>query len=212
MLVVEAFGSFSDYAKFNMAMSYKEKMNEFRFLDNKARVGAHATLSELWANMLLNVGARSQEEFYNIWIKKQKEYAEVESKEGGQIDKDARRFAEFYMKRWLTSSSEEEFEKSIVPFTWTLHRGDRVYGMKVQQLAKKYIRKSNDFESFIGGIASRYIVLDNEAEKRKIINEVSSSENLDQQQKDNILFMINTEFTNKEMANDILRQVDERNE
>jgi galactitol-specific phosphotransferase system IIB component len=168
-------GIFSNAFKYNLAMAYKGKMDELHVVSTKGSVGPPITEPDLWLKTIFGFGLKSETELYNQWLSLKKDWSSSGKKHIAQIDKDGKRVAEWMFKMWLESADEYEFEEKVRPIMWTLHNGDRTYGVRVYEAAKAHFRRDPKFSNFIDKIVTDHALNDPDADIKALQNLVTNS-------------------------------------
>lgn len=204
--VISEFGSFSDRFNYNLAMSYKEKMDTYNVINRKGFVGVPTNQSELFAKMLFGLNLRSENELYNRLLPMQ---AEVSSgKADSDIQDDANRLKEWWWKNWLANPDDEAaFADSVRPVMNGMNGGgDRLYNQQVWKLARQQLRQEPDFNKFIMNIVRKHAILDSDTDMRKMRNIITGTKLLtDEDKKKNLRFLDDLEL-NMENARRVLEE------
>lgn len=188
-LTAEQFGTGSDYFRYNMAMAYKDKLDELYVVGRDGRPTAPAAAaSDQFAKMLLGLNLRSESELYENWLSKHQELNS--SKSGGsqsQIDKDGKHLAKWLYRTWAESKDDWDFAEKANALTFSLHKADRMYGIQVQEAAMSHFKEDPQFSDFVMNIVDKYSILDPNADYTGMRNLVINSDFVPEEDKEQIL-------------------------
>lgn len=204
---ISEFGAFSDRFNYNLAMSYKEKMDTYNVINRKGMIGAPTNQSELFAKMLFGLGTRSEGEFYNTVLKLQSEVSS--GKADSEINDDAKRLAEWWWRNWLANKdSEASFAEAVQPIMNSLNNGgDRLYNQQVWNVARKRLRQKPGFDKFLASIAKNHKILDADADMDEMKNIVSTTSLLSDEEKQRVLRLLDVTEANVNSTRDILENL-----
>lgn len=207
MAALNEFGSFSDVFNFNLAMSYKEKMDSFNLVNRKGLIGPRTNEGELWAKMLLGLQTESEGEFYNVILKLNSEVSA--GKADSQIRDDAKQLSEWWWRNYLANENDEaSFEKAVMPIMNALNNGgDRLYNDQVWRQARTMIRLKPGFDSFISNIAKNHQIFDPEADMDEMRNITNVTSLLNDEEKENVLRNLDIIETSVNNSREILDEL-----
>lgn len=209
-VAMQQFGFMSNYFKFNLAMAYQEKLDELHTVGRDGRPTAPANAaSEVYAKLLLGVSTRAEEELFNYWIPKRKDYVSSGKENVADADKDADQLVTWMFRTWAESKDEWDFAEKAQALTFSLHKADRDYGMRVREAAMYKFKRHPDYAGFIQQIAEKWIELDPEANKQEMINLIKNSDLItDETEKDNIIYSIEQLTRGKEQSRELLDKME----
>lgn len=212
-VAAEEFGMMSDYFRFNMAMAYKDKLDELYIVGKDGRPVAEANaVSEIWAKFLFATGNRDEFELYSKWFSASKEYNSFGKTNEGKIDKDAKELTKWMYRKYAESDGDfMKFADTVRNLTWSLHRGNRVYGLKVAQKAQAFFSLDPKFGRFIEDYARNFMLVDPNASKKDIINSIMNSDFVPEENKQHIIDSIEQWSISRDLDKELLdRLVEEK--
>ena len=211
-VAAEEFGIFSDYFKYNIAMAYKDKLNELYIVNKDGRPVAHAnSIGEIWANTFLGAGTRSTFELYNKWFPSSKEFRSFGGKKSNVIDKDAKELSKWLYREWAKSDGDWfKFSERAQAITFSLFRGNEIYGWKVYNQAKKYFELDPQFSKFIESFAADFQLADPKADLDGLVNYIRSSDYVPEQDKEHLVDSINQWEISREIDKELIERLKDK--
>lgn len=208
-VAAEEFSGFSDYFKFNMAMAYKDKLDKLYTVGKNGRPTAEANAtSEIWSKLLFATGTRSEFELYNKWYSASQEYTSFGKENEGQIDSDAKNLSKWMYREWAKSDGDwDKMAQRTQALTFSLHRANRTYGLKVYEKAKAYFQLDPKFGKFVEDYARNYMLADPQRGKESLINFVNNSDYIPNENKKHIIDSINQWERSNEIDSVLLDRV-----
>jgi len=191
-ILFENFGVFSKFFQYNAAMAYQQELGEYHNVTKSGGFAGKATHTELLWKKWFGFTNETQEEFYNSWLKLNRE---VSGKSGDKVkENDAKKMAWWLNQAWIESGGDEvKFYKKSSAIIRALHRGNEVYGEEVFEKTKIYLARQPAYEEMMMNIAEKSLLMDSERYKDRLDNMVKTSSMIkDDKQRADILFMIET--------------------
>ncbi len=201
------FGGFSDYYKLNLALSYNEKMNTLNMFGSNGRPSMEAnSWGEIWGKALLGLNTRGEKELFEKHLKLYQDVRDSGKLKEGFISKDAKHLSRYFYDEWGKSHNFIDFAEKTKAIAFSLHKGDKSYGLAVWNEAKKNFSTDPRFPEFVAAIAKEYAIADKDAPLREMINATRNSDGMTDNDKDKLIKAIEALQSSSESSRRLINE------
>ncbi len=206
-MATREFGGFSDYYKLNLAISYNEKMNTLNLFGSNGRPSMEAnSWGEIWSKALLGLNTRGEKELFEKHLKMYQDVRDSGKLKEGFISKDAKHLSRYFYDEWGKSHNFIDFAEKTKAIAFSLHKGDKSYGLAVWNEAKKNFSVDPRFPEFVASIAKEYAIADKDAPLREMINAARNSDGMTDSDKDKLIKAIEALQTSSENSRRLINE------
>ena len=193
------FGSFSALYRYNVSMSLYEKTGQLLTTQVGGGPGFEASKSELLAKALIGVQVKTEEEFFDRWLDlKTKAAGKKKSVIEADASNDAKILSRMAMREYLKSDNDLDYILTMQRITAGLH--GNFYGNMVMKQLPDVFSKDKGYGDFIAKAVQSYAQTP-EAEQQSLINQVMTSELMDDATKRAVIAGIKETFETKAIVN-----------